>query len=204
MELDELKTVWTQYDKKLKENLKFNEELLRKMNLEKSKKEMSAPLTYEIFSLATGVIFLIYIVSATIRFSNELKFLLPGIITTLTFVIYLYLSVIKIRLLSNIDYYFSPIIEIQKAVNTFKHKYMQFKKYELYVCPVFAISVSPILAKALRNLDLYDHPTRFIIAIVLSLILYYPLAIWFYKNLFDKKVRNTNMFLNELIKFEKE
>jgi hypothetical protein len=30
MELDELKFVWAQYDKKLTENLKFNEELLKK------------------------------------------------------------------------------------------------------------------------------------------------------------------------------
>lgn len=204
MELDDLKTTWAQYDKKLTENLKFNEELLRKMNLEKSKKEMNAPLTYEIISLATGIIFLLYIVSATIRFSTELKFLLPGLITSFTFIIYLYFSFTKIRLLSNIDFYYSPIIELQKSVNIFKQKYLQFKKYELYVFPVFAISVSPILAKAMRNFDLFAHPYRYIIAIVLSLILYYPLAIWFYKNLFEKRVRNTTTFLEELIRFEKE
>jgi hypothetical protein len=204
MELDDLKTAWAQYDKKLTENLKFNEELLRKMNLEKSKKEMNAPLTYEIISLATGIIFLLYIVSATIRFSTELKFLLPGLITSFTFIIYLYLSFTKIRLLSNIDFYYSPIIELQKSVNIFKQKYLQFKKYELYVFPVFAISASPILAKAMRNFDLFAHPYRYIIAIVLSLILYYPLAIWFYKNLFEKRVRNTTTFLEELIRFEKE
>lgn len=204
MELDDLKTTWALYDKKLTENLKFNEELLRKMNLEKSKREMNAPLTYEIISLAAGIIFLLYIASATVRFSTEFKFLLPGLITIFTFIVYLYLSFTKIRLLSNIDFYNSPIIELQKSINLFKQKYLLFKKYELYVFPVFAISVSPVLAKAMRDFDLYAHPYRFVIAIILSLILYYPLAIWFYKNLFDKKVRNTTTFLDELIRFEKE
>jgi hypothetical protein len=203
MELDDLKAAWAQYDKKLTENLKFNEDLLRGMNLEKSKKEMNAPLTYEIFSVTTGAIFLIYIISSTIRYSSELKFLSPGLIASLTLIIYLYLSFVKIRLLSNIDFYYSSVIELQKSVNIFKQKYLRFKKYELFVFPVFAISVSPILLKALRNLDLYAHPYRYIIAIFLSLILYYPLAIWFYKNLFDKKVRNTTFFLKELIQFEK-
>lgn len=106
--------------------------------------------------------------------------------------------------MSNIDFYNSPVIELQKSINLFKQKYLQFKKYELYVFPVFAISVSPVLAKAMRDFDLYAHPYRFVIAIILSLILYYPLAIWFYKNLFDKKVRNTTTFLDELIRFEKE
>lgn len=204
MELDDLKTTWALYDKKLTENLKFNEELLRKMNLEKSKREMNSPLTYEIISLAAGIIFLLYIASATVRFSTEFKFLLPGLITIFTFIVYLYLSFTKIRLLSNIDFYNSPIIELQKSINLFKQKYLLFKKYELYVFPVFAISVSPVLAKAMRDFDLYAHPYRFVIAIILSLILYYPLAIWFYKNLFDKKVRNTTTFLDELIRFEKE
>lgn len=204
MELDDLKTTWALYDKKLTENLKFNEELLRKMNLEKSKREMNSPLTYEIISLAAGIIFLLYIASATVRFSTEFKFLLPGLITIFTFIVYLYLSLTKIRLLSNIDFYNSPLIELQKSINLFKQKYLLFKKYELYVFPVFAISVSPVLAKAMRDFDLYAHPYRFVIAIILSLILYYPLAIWFYKNLFDKKVRNTTTFLDELIRFEKE
>lgn len=204
MELDDLKTTWALYDKKLTENLKFNEELLRKMNIEKSKREMNSPLTYEIISLAAGIIFLLYIASATVRFSTEFKFLLPGLITIFTFIVYLYLSFTKIRLLSNIDFYNSPIIELQKSINLFKQKYLLFKKYELYVFPVFAISVSPVLAKAMRDFDLYAHPYRFVIAIILSLILYYPLAIWFYKNLFDKKVRNTTTFLDELIRFEKE
>lgn len=204
MELDDLKTTWALYDKKLTENLKFNEDLLRKMNLEKSKREMNAPLTYEIISLAAGIIFLLYIASATVRFSTEFKFLLPGLITIFTFIVYLYLSFTKIKLLSNIDFYNSPIIELQKSINLFNQKYLQFKKYELYVFPVFAISVSPVLAKAMRDFDLYAHPYRFVIAIILSLILYYPLAIWFDKNLFDKKVRNTTTFLDELIRFEKE
>ena len=204
MELDELKQAWAQYDKKLTENLKFNEELLRKMNLEKSKKEMNTPLMYEIISLATGIVFLIYFVNSTIQFSNEPKFLLPGLVTIVTFSIFLYLSAIKIKLIANIDFYFSPVIELQKAINLFKHKYLQFKKYELYAFPVFAISSALILAKAYRGIDLYEHSTRFIIAIIISLLFYYPIVFWSYRNLFDKKIKNTNLFLDELSRFEKE
>jgi|ERR1035437_3936082 hypothetical protein len=204
MELEELKSAWAQYDKKLTDNLILNKKLLQKINLGKSKKEMNAPLTYEALSLTTGIIFLIYIVFSTIRYSNEIKFLIPGIISTITFMIYLSLSVMKIRQLTNIDFYYSPIVELQKSVSVFKKKYLKYKKYELFAFPLFAISTFPIGAKALRNLDLYQHPGRFIIGIVLSLVLYYPMAIWGYKILFDRKVRNTNKFLAELNKFEEE
>jgi Na+/H+ antiporter NhaA len=204
MELEELKSAWAQYDKKLSQNLKLNEELLRKMNLEKSKKEMNAPLTYEIISVSIGVIFLLYIAFATIRYSNEFKFLLPGIITCIIVAIWVYNSFSKIRLLSNIDYYYTPIVELQKSIHTFNQKYQKYKKFELYSIPVFAISAMPILGIALRNFDIYEHLTRFIIGIVLSLILGYPGTIWIYKNLYDKKLRNTTKFLDELSQFEKE
>jgi len=135
MELEDLKSAWVQYDKKLTQNLKFNEELLRKINLEKSKKEMNTPLTYELISVTISVIFLLYIAFATIRFSNEFKFLLPGLITSIIVAIWVYNSVSKIRLLSNIDYYYSPIVELQKSVNIFKLKYQKYKKIEFRFLP---------------------------------------------------------------------
>ena len=204
MELEELKSAWAQYDKKLSQNLKLNEELLRKMDLEKSKKEMNAPLNYEIISITIGVIFILFILSATIRYYYELKFLLPGIITSIIVAIWVYNSFSKIRLLLDIDYYDSPIVELQKSIQTFNRKYQRSKKFELYSIPVFAISAIPILGIALRNFDIYEHPIRFIVAIVILLILGIPGQIWIYKNLYDKKIRNTIKFLDELSRFEKE
>ena len=204
MELEELKSVWAQYDKKLSQNLKLNEELLRKMNLEKSKKEMNAPLFYEIISFIVGVIFLMFIVSATIRYSYELKFLVPGIITCIIVGIWVYNSISKIKLLTNIEYYNSSIIELQKSINTFKLKYQKSKKFELYSFPAFAIAAMPILGIALRNFDIYEHPMRFIVGIVLALLLGYTGQIWLYKNLYEKKISNTTKFLDELNKFEQE
>ena len=204
MELEELKSVWAQYDKKLTQNLKLNEELLRKMNLEKSREEMNAPLIYEIISITTGIIFLLFIASATIKYSYEFKFLLPGIITSIIVAIWVYNSVSKIKLLSTIDYYDSPIVELQKSIHTFKQKYQKSKKFELYSIPAFAIAAAPVLGIGLRNFDIYEYPIRFIIVIGLALLLGYPGQIWLYKNLYEKKLSNTTKFLDELNKFEQE
>ena len=61
MELDDLKGAWAQYDKKLSANLKFNEELFKKLNLDKSRREMSGPLNYEIGSVVISGVFFILI-----------------------------------------------------------------------------------------------------------------------------------------------
>ena len=132
MELEELKSAWAQYDKKLTKNLKLNEELLRKMNLGKSKKEMNTPQIYEFISFITSFIFLLYSIIATITHSNELKFLIPGIISCLMTIALIYLSGLKIKLLTEIDFYFSPVIELQRSMNTFKQKSLEYKKYEFF------------------------------------------------------------------------
>jgi len=41
MELDILKEAWTTHNKKLDQNLKLNETLLRRLNLDNAKKEMN-------------------------------------------------------------------------------------------------------------------------------------------------------------------
>jgi hypothetical protein len=204
MELEELKSAWTQFDKKLSQNLRFNEELLRKMNLEKSRKEMNAFLNLDFISVTVCIIFLVFIASATIRYSYELKFLLPGIITGIIVVIWIYNSISRIRLLSNIDYYYSPIVELQKSIHTFNLKYQKYKKFELYSIPAFTISALPILGIAIGNIDIYERPILFIIVIALTLMVGYPAQIWLYKNLLDNKINIATLFLDELNRFEKE
>ena len=204
MEIDELKTVWAKYDKKLTENLKLNGELLRKMNLDKSKREMNTPLNSEIMGVVIGGIFLAFFLSATLRFSGEFKFFISGILTNAICIIITALSIKKIKLLSSIDYYNSSIVDLQKSILNFKRILIQYKKVELIGGFFLAIVMSPILVKALRNVDVYTNPWRYAGAAIFALIVGYPIGIWMYKNWYEKKIQNTEQFLKEIEKFEKE
>jgi hypothetical protein len=204
MELDELKQIWSQYDKKLTENLRLNEELFKKLNIDKSKREMNTPLNYEIFSIIGSAIFLTYILSSTFRFLDEIKFLVPGLITSLILILGLVFSIHRIKLFSSIDYYNTSVVELQKKLAQIKQIYLKYKKIELYSSPFLFISGILIVGKSLRNFDLYEHQFRYITAVVIVLAIMYPILIWIYKNMYEKKLKNSNDFLQELIRFEKE
>ena len=204
MELDDFKGAWAQYDKKLSENLKFNEELFKKLNLDKSRREMSAPLNYEIGSVVISGVFLILVTSWTIQFGKDLIYLISGVLSILSFITMLGFALAKVRLLSNIDYYNSPVIELQKALYRFKDKYLRLKRFEIILFPFYIIFLMPICSKGLRNFDLMSHPTRFIIAVVLAIGIGLPVALWIYKQMYEKKIKNTTEFLNELNRFEEE
>lgn len=204
MELDDFKAIWAQYDVKLTENLKLNEELLKKINLDKSKQEMQIPLNYEIASVLINVLFLLFFGISTFTFASELKFLIPGLVAILLSVWWLLTSIRKVNILTKIDYFNSPVIELQKSINTVKQKAILFRRIEYFLLPIYAVAFAPVFVKALYNIDIYYESDLYIIGIITSLILYYPLAIWYYKIIYDKKLKATSDFLNELNRFEKE
>jgi hypothetical protein len=204
MELDELKSAWKSYDQKLSENLKLNEQLLRNMNLERSKREINSPLISEIISIMIGFAFLLFFVSTTLKNSGEMKFLIPGLMNSIICFVILVLSAKKIRLLSEIDLFNTPIVELQRAILIVKQKMLLYKKIEFCLMPFFGLFLAPILIKGLRNIDIYGNPIRYIIALFIGLGIGYPLAIWIYKHWYQKKLNNVEILLNELKMFELE
>ena len=145
MELDDFKTAWAQYDKKLTENLKFNEELLKSMNLDKSNREFNKLLTYEIFTVVLTGLFLVYISTATIKFASEIKFLLSGIVSIITLLPLLLFAIIKTNILSKIDYYNSSVVDLQKSISLFNQKYVAFRKLELFIFPLYIFQLKRII-----------------------------------------------------------
>jgi len=208
MELDELKVAWSQIDKRLRDNLKLNEDLLEKMTLGKSKMEMKEILSNEILSVVIISLFLLLFGFVTCRFTSEMKFFIPGTVLCLFSIMELILSINKVNDLTKIDYFNSPVVELQKALNKFRQKTMLFRKIEYCSIPIFVISFIPIFNKTVLNNDMFNKTLPNIIGIIVGitvgLVIYYPLAIWIYKIGYDNKIKSASDFLKELKKFEKE
>jgi hypothetical protein len=204
MELDELKATWAQYDKKLSQNLKFNEELLKKMNLEKSRKELQKPLMYEIAGVLIGFVFFVYTTAVSIRFVDEPKYAVPGFVAAVVCLAYTVFSVIKANKFLSIDYYNSSVLKLQKDIARLNKLVLRLRKYELLMFPLFVLPLLPVLIKAINNVDIYANTTLLIFEIVFTMGIGYPLCFWINKQLYDKKFRNTVQFLKEIEAFEAE
>ncbi len=204
MELDELKSAWTQYDKKLTENLKLNEELIRKMNLNHSKKEMQKPLFSELLNLTTMFICVVYFTASSIRFINEPKFCIPGFIIVALCLVIVVFSVIKTNRILNIDYYGTSLIELQKDISNLKKLILILRKYEFYSILIFLIVIFPISFKSILNIDIYQNIKLYAIEVIMASCISFPLTIWINKYLYDKKIENVEKLLDDLNRFEKE
>lgn len=204
MEFDELKSAWTLYDKKLTENLKLNEELIRKMNLNNSKKELQKPLISELVGIIILPLFILYVGVSSIRYIDEPKYCIPGFISLAIGLVYLTFGIYRANRFLNIDYYSSSALKMQMDIAKLKKLVLHLRKYELLLIPIFVISILPILYKAIHNIDIYQHIKFYAIVVIACSSIGFPLTIWINKYLYDKKIENVEKLLDDLNRFEKE
>lgn len=204
MELEELKQAWNQYDKKLEENLKFNEMLLKKMNLEKSKKELNVPYIYEIVGVIIISVLIIYMFSIALQLKDEMKYFLPSIISIAIGIYALLMTIKKIRLFSALNFFDDSVIQLQKKLLKIKTEIIKARKYEYSFIPFLIITLLPPLFKVIHNIDIYSDIKLFILRIVIATVIGAPLAIWINRNLYDKKLNAAETYLREIEEFEKE
>jgi len=134
-----------------------------------------------------------------------MKFFIPGIIAILISILLVIGSIIKLNILSKMDYNNSSLVELQKMINLFKQRAMLYRKIEYYSFPIFIITFFPIGLKAIRNIDYTSfNNQRLLVGLIMAIIIYYPFAIWFYKSGYDRKIKSATDFLSDLNKFVEE
>ncbi len=208
MELDDLKRSWEEYDKKLMENLRLNEEILRRSNLDRSKREMNVTLKWLSFDMTAAMIFFLLFCYWTILYCRGPLYIVCGVILTLS-MLFSFLSEAKLLgMLLRIDYYNTPVLDLQKQLVKFETAYKLGRKISIFVLPVL-LPVGLIFATSVLEglgipcVKFHTWPEVFIINCLLTIAIAYPLLFWIWRNLFDKRLKAARLFLVELQEFEK-
>jgi hypothetical protein len=204
MELDELKQIWSQYDKKLNENLKFNEEIFKRMNLGKAKQELQKPLNMELWNIAIIFLTSIFVAAFSVKLINQPQYSVTGFAGVLIGIVYLLSSIRKAKRFAGIDYYNSTIVNLQKELVLLKTMVIRLKKIEFILLPFLIIFILPIAFKVVNHMDIYKKLWLYVLEITIILGVSYPAGIWIYKNIYDKKMKDAELFLKEIENFEKE
>lgn len=204
MELDDLKGAWAQYDKKMSKNLKLNEELLRSINFEKYNHALKKPMNFELLNIFIQVFMIGLVIVFTIRLSNDTLYFLTGLISTLMCTISLIFSAIKATRFNKLFYYHLSIINFQKDLTHLRILIMRIRKIEYVIAAIIGITLFPLMVKATTGIDLFGNLTVLIPAICCALGFGYAIGIWLNMIVYDKGIKDAEMFLSLIDKFGKE
>jgi hypothetical protein len=140
MEIDEIKTIWTQHEKVLVENTKMNKELLKKLLLVNAEKRIDWLKIKSLVGLILPLIGIIFIAIPRIQFTFETDVVI-GIVLFVSLSAITYIWAIKLYLRIERLNPNGPITTVSKQLKLVEKYKMRNTKYGLMLAPIIIIGV---------------------------------------------------------------
>lgn len=201
MELDELKNLWKEDNRKLEVRIELNENLLRKMNMEKAVGEFDTLIKRSILGRNLALVYgsISFLMSAFLI--SEFEFSIPCIIGGLA----MFWSFIDHLSIRKPDYYRIPIIELQKSISKFRIHSSTTAKYDISIVSLWLLTLAPVYIRVIFHKSIYSNMIALSIFIGTSIILII-ITIAFSKSIYakyERVLKKSESYLNEILEFEK-
>lgn len=220
MELDELKSIWSRYDKKLDKNLKLNIRVIKELNLDKTKSNLHRLMVLRMAELLFCLMIVISLGDFIGSHIWDPQFAIPAFILNVFAIIGLAGSIGQIALIGQIDYSDS-ITSIQRKIEKIQSHMLMMLKLLILSLP-FYIAYIILGFKLFFDIDAYAHfDHNWWVANIIFSVALVPLAMWIYRKLSfknddhslirklidgtgGKQITAAAHFLYEIEEFEKE
>lgn len=201
MELDELKELWKEDNRKLEVRIELNEKILRKMNMEKAVGEFDTLIKRSILGRNLALVYgsISFLMSAFLI--SEFEFSIPCIIGGLA----MFWSFIDHLSIRTPDYYSIPIIELQKSISKFRIHSSTTAKYDISIVSLWLLTLAPVYIRVIFHKSIYANMIALSIFVGTSIILII-ITIAFSKSIYAKYesvLKQSESYLNEILEFEK-
>lgn len=162
-------------------------------------------LNYEYFNFIVFAVFIPLAIWGTVRISDNILYVIAGTVFTILSVILLGMYLRKYIIVSKMDFYRTPVLELQKKFLKYKQYHNQIIKTEILTIPILVLSLSAITLKSVKNVDILSVPAQNLITTYsFALIVGYGFLFWLYKSFYGKRLKNINDFIEELKEFEEK
>jgi hypothetical protein len=223
MELEEIKNIWDDYDRRLDKNLKLNIQLLRRMNFDKANFRMRWLLAAKIVEMCWLFFLVVYLANFAAGHFREPQFSIPAIMLGIACIAYFAYDIVQLSLIIQLQLKENelPISALQKMIGRLKFTIVTQFKCSLFLFPFYP-GIMILLGKIFMNVDFFSphHHNYLFSNIAIGLVLL-PGVIWAYiqlgKKETDKKwirkilagsgwhlANDAGAYLAEITEFEKE
>ncbi|RWY50996.1 hypothetical protein [Mucilaginibacter gilvus] len=222
MELQELQTIWAEYDRKLDRNLHLNMQLLRQIKLDKAGSKLSSLFYYKITEMIILAAAVIYLGSFVSDNWGKPQFSLSAIAICALFVVCFVYDVKQLSLIRQVQRGFNAAIApLQKKIEQLKLSIVTCVKCALILLPLYPLLLL-LAGKMVFNVDFLEPARRtYFLSNAAVAIILIPLAVWLIAKLSAKNINNSvaktllmgsgwyqanaaYRFLGEIEKFEQE
>jgi hypothetical protein len=170
MDLEELKSIWQQYDLKLDKLEKLNKKLVMETLSKKPQSKLNWLRYRTILSVIVAPVLLISVFYPYLKIENiDLKFILGWILTLSSIIYVTYINFKSFMILKGINVGEDPIIESAKKVNNYRTIVTARQKYVWITFPVLCAGVIFIAWKGFT----FDIKTIFLMVVIFGFALFW-------------------------------
>lgn len=187
MEIEELKSIWKQQEKKIERNWQLNLELLKSANLDKAKSKMNSLTWITLITLSFYLMMGLFFIIFAFRNWETTHFAISGLVLTVWSVIIATGSLKQLSSIQKIDFSL-PVPELQSKMEYLKLIILRYLQLAQWIIP-FYLALVIFWLEVLFDFDIVNNAgeTWLLIQVVLSLTLI-PLSFWFHKKLRPKNI----------------
>jgi hypothetical protein len=204
MDLDNVKELWQQYDKSLRQNAIINEKIMKNMLAGRSSSHISRFTGMEYLSLSISAIVLIVFVGMLHKVRSEMQIIVPYILSIILLLTSVAWNIFKLRLLSRIDAYRDNVVNTRERVERLRLLLSKEKIWSIALMPLVIFCLAPVLHNWIYGSLFLDHIRVYIPRIVAGYALAVVLTWWLYKTFYAKGIRTILHNLEEIESLKKE
>jgi hypothetical protein len=205
MELSEIENLWRETDKRLENSLRLNENLLRKINLDKAVGEFEKVMNTHILGRNMALVYCVISLVLSIRVLSEWIYSIPGLVAGFCMLWSFWYHLGYTKNLQNVDYYSTPVMDLQKRISEFRIRAIAAEKYDFSIVQLWFFTFIPLVFRVVLGSDLYARPQFgmwYGLAFVAATLLLFPLNQRMYRSV-AKKLLAAEASLEEIADFER-
>lgn len=197
MELDELKNIWVQYDKKISDNTRLNKEILKRMLISKPEKRLNWIKIKAGFNLFSPIILVLLIIFMDVKFNLTINSYIG---------LSLFMVISVITYIWNIRYFLLiRKIDFSGAILSIKKGIAELEKYKIKTTRIkYMIMPFAILGIFFMVFKKPIFSTESIVFLGLVLIVFISSIYYTFKYSINEQFRQLDKEIAEIVELEKE
>ncbi len=201
MELEEMKQLWQQYDKKLQENKLLNERIIADMLKDRSGNAINKMLQWEWANVVTsGLCLLVFLAMWPARGTGAI--LACHLFSLLLFAGTLGFAVYKIRLLWAIDLGVQSVTDAGEKIECFRLVIAKERIVSIFALPPIMIVVYAVVHYWVHGQNLFDKPGAYLWQIGLGVVAALTGALITYRVVYFNGIKKIKNNLAEIAAFK--
>ena len=202
MELNELKEIWQNEQKKLLTRLEINEKRVDEITVHNSKNKLEKYMNISIIGRNLALVYFIISIWFASKVLSDLIYSLPAILGGLA-ILFSFFQHISLK---KANYSSMNIVELQKSIEKFRIHTLKHSKFDKGIVALWLLTLSPIYLKLFFSISIFSNQNHFILFILIIvalgiLVKIFPFDI--YKK-WDLELSEAETKLNEIKEFEIE